>query len=308
LPKNKAGVSSGLRIEGTTVVRSCQRKGILEVNLCGAARDKPRPWLRTTARAVQIARCQLRLPVPIIRILLIFLALASPALAQDGARDAAAAGEAAQAFRVYIEGVTKENGRPDLTRPEVAALLGRIFDVDTLNALPPTQASDLFWLLDWLEAANTAVKLFTRYGAIAGPQPDVAAIHRNIIEYEDQFAAAMNFTIRGMAREAVSLNMFMAGLAPEQRTRVREEGRTRARSATAEIVLYSIGSVILGGGKSANVRLVAAAIRDTREVLASYFLPQDRARTIVLLADKRAPDETARIDLAAFATALQAVN
>jgi hypothetical protein len=283
-------------------------RGILEVNLCGAARDKPRPWLRTTARAVQIARCQLRLPVPIIRILLIFLALASPALAQDGARDAAAAGEAAQAFRVYIEGVTKENGRPDLTRPEVAALLGRIFDVDTLNALPPTQASDLFWLLDWLEAANTAVKLFTRYGAIAGPQPDVAAIHRNIIEYEDQFAAAMNFTIRGMAREAVSLNMFMAGLAPEQRTRVREEGRTRARSATAEIVLYSIGSVILGGGKSANVRLVAAAIRDTREVLASYFLPQDRARTIVLLADKRAPDETARIDLAAFATALQAVN
>lgn len=244
--------------------------------------------------------------MPIIRILLIFLALASPALAQDGARDAAAASEAAQAFRVYIEGVAKENGRPDLTRPEVAALLGRIFDVDSLNALPPTQASDLFWLLDWLEAANTAVKLFTRYGA--GPQPDAAAIHRNIVEYEDQFAAAMNFTIRGMAREAVSVNMFMAGLAPEQRTRVREEGRTRARSATAEIVLYSIGSVILGGGKSANARLVAAAIRDTREVLASYFLPQDRARTIVLLADKRAPDETAQIDLAAFATALQAVN
>jgi hypothetical protein len=259
---------------------------------------------------VQIARCQLRLPVPIIRFLLIFLALAlaSPALAQDGARDAAAAGEAAQAFRVYIEGVTKEKGRPDLTRPEVAAVLGRIFDVDALNALPPTQASDVVWLLDWLDAANTAVKLFTRYGAIGWLQPDVAAIHRNIIEYEDQFAAAMNFTIRGMAREAVSVNMFMAGLAPEQRTRVREEGRTRARSATAEIVLYSIGSVILRGGKSANARLVAAAIRDTREVLASYFLPQDRARTIVLLADKRAPDETARSDLAAFATALQAVN
>jgi hypothetical protein len=28
----------------------------------------------------------------------------------------------------------------------------------------------------------------------------------------------------------------------------------------------------------------------------------------VLLADKRAPDETAQIDLAVFATALQAVN
>ena len=67
--------------------------------------------------------------MPIVRILLVLLALASPALAQDGARDAAAAGEAAQAFRVYVEGVTKEGGRPELTRPEVAALLDRVFDL-----------------------------------------------------------------------------------------------------------------------------------------------------------------------------------
>jgi hypothetical protein len=53
--------------------------------------------------------------MPIVRILLVHLALASPALAQDGARDAAAAREAAQAFRVYVEGVTKKGGRPDLT-------------------------------------------------------------------------------------------------------------------------------------------------------------------------------------------------
>jgi hypothetical protein len=47
-----------------------------------------------------------------------------------------------------------------------------------------------------------------------------------------------------------------------------------------------------------------AAIRDTREVWASFFLPQDRARVIELLADlpKRVPDETA------FTAALQAVN
>ena len=121
-----------------------------------------------------------------VRILLVLLALASPAFAQDGARDAAAAGEAAQAFRVYVEGVTKENGRPDLTRPEVAALLGRVFDLDALNALPPAQASDLFWLLDWLEAANATDKLLMFYGATPGSQPDLAAIQRNMIEYEDQ--------------------------------------------------------------------------------------------------------------------------
>jgi len=52
------------------------------------------------------------------------------------------------------------------------------------------------------------------------------------------------------------------------------------------------------------------AIRDTREVWASYFLPQDRARVIEQLSDlpQRVPDETARTDLAVFTAALQAVN
>jgi hypothetical protein len=246
----------------------------------------------------------------IVRILLVLLALASPALAQDGARDAGAAREAAQAFRVYVEGVTKKGERPDLTRPEVAALLGRVFDLDALNALPPAQANDILWLLDWMDAANATNKLFTRYGSKPGPQPDLAAIQRNMTEYEDQYAAATNFLIRFQARESVSTKMLMAGLAPEQRTRVREEAFAVARRTSAETILAAISAVILGGGKPANARLVAAAIRDTREVWAGYFLPRDRARVIELLADpaKRAPDETARTDLAAFTTALQAVN
>jgi hypothetical protein len=246
--------------------------------------------------------------MPVVRILLLLLAFASPALAQDGARDAAAAREAAQAFRVYVEGVTKTGGRPDLTRPEVAALLGRVFDLGALNALPPAQANDIPWLLDWMDAANATSKLFMRYGSIPGPQPDLTAIQRNMTEYEDQYAASMNFLIRGFAREAVSANLFMAALAPEQRTRVREEGLARSRSGAAELILGAICSV--GGSKPANARLVAAAVRDTRAVWASFFLPQDRARTIEQLADlpKRMPDETAQIDLAAFTAALQAAN
>jgi hypothetical protein len=246
--------------------------------------------------------------MPIVRILLVFLALASPALAQDGAREAATAREAAQAFRVYVEGVTKTGGRPDLARPEVAALFSRVFDLDALNALPPVQASDLDWLIDWIGAANATIKLFTRYGSKPGPQPDLAALGRNMAEYEDQYAAAMNFMVRGMAREAVSSNMFWAGLAPEQRTRVREEGLTGLRRTAAEWILEAICSV--SASKPANVRLVAAAIRDTREVWAIFFLPQDRARVIEGLAfyQKQVTDETARTDLAAFAAALQAVN
>jgi hypothetical protein len=252
--------------------------------------------------------------MPIIRILLILLTLATPALAQDGAqagaRDAAAAREAAQAFQVYVEGVTKKGGRPDLTRPEVTALLGRVFDLGALNALPPAQASDVPWLIDWIEAANAANKLLLLYGAKPGPQPDLAAIQRNMTEYEDQYAAAMNFLIRSQARQAVSIRMFMAGLAPELRTRVHEEVFAGARSCTAAAILNAVRSVILSGGKPANARLVAAAIRDTREVWASYLLPQDQAHAIELLAglSKRVPDETARVDLAAFTAALQAMH
>ena len=248
--------------------------------------------------------------MPIVRILLVFLALASPALAQDGVRDAATAKEAAQAFRVYVEGVTKTGGRPDLTRPDVAALLDRVFDLGALNALPPAQANDVIWLLDWMDAANAVNKLFALYGSKPGPQPDLAAIQRNMTEYEDQYAVAVNFLIRGFAREAVSSQLFMASLAPEQRTRVREEGLARLRSGAAEFILGAIRSVIQGAGKPDNARLVAAAIRDTREVWASNFLPQDRARMIEQLAglSRQVPDETARIDLAAFTAALQAVN
>jgi len=94
-----------------------------------------------------------------------------------------------------------------------------------------------------MEAANATNKLFTRYGSKLGPQPDLAAIARNMTEYEDQFAAALNFQIRGQAREAVASNMFMASLPPEQRTR--EEGLARARSATAEFILSAICSAIL---------------------------------------------------------------
>ncbi|MGH6711532.1 MAG: hypothetical protein ACREEK_21500 [Bradyrhizobium sp.] len=248
--------------------------------------------------------------MPIVRILLILFALASPALALDGAREAAAAREAAQSFRIYVEGVTKEGGRPDLTRPEVAALLGRVFDLGALDALPPTQASDISWLLDWMDAGNATYKLFTRYGSKPGLQPDLEALQRNMTEYEDQIAAAVNFMIRGQARQAVASKRFMAELAPEQRTRIREKGFAGARSSSAEYILSTICAVIESGGKPANARLVAAAIRDTREVWANYFLPQDRARVIAVLADlqRQVPDETARADLAAFTAALRAVN
>ena len=248
--------------------------------------------------------------MPIVRLLLVLLALTSPVFAQDGPRDLAAAREAAQAFRVYVDGVAKKGGRPDLTRPDVAALLGHVFDLDALAALPPAQASDMNWLMDWTEVANATHKLFIFYGAKPGPPPDLAALARNMTEYGDQYATAVSFMIRGMAREAVAMRMFWAELPPEQRTRIREEGFSGFRKNSAVYILTTVCAAIQGASKPANARLVAAAIRDTREVWADFLLPQDRSRVIAELADlpKWAPDEVARADLATFMAALQAVN
>jgi hypothetical protein len=248
--------------------------------------------------------------MPIVRALLILLVLMSPALAQNGGRDAKVAREAAQLFQIYVEEVAKKGERPDLNQPEVVALLNNIYDLSALNALPPPQGSDLPWLSDWMEAGNTAAKLFTRFGSRSASQPDLDALKRNMAAYENQYAMAMNFLIRGFARQAVTIKLFQATLTEQQRTPVRERGFTQARTSSVDFILAAICSAIQGSSKPENARLVAAAIRDTGEVWASYFEKQDRARVIEQLVElaKQVPDETARAELAAFSAALRAVN
>jgi hypothetical protein len=248
--------------------------------------------------------------MPIVRILLVLLAFASPAFAQDGIHELTAARDAAKAFKAYVDGVAKKGQRPDLTRPDVAAMLGHVYDLDAFAALPPPEASDMNWLPDWFDAANSTAKLFTFYGAQPGPQPDFPAVARNMTEYGDQYATAISFMIRTMAREAVAGQMFWNELPPEHRTRIREEGLAGVRRNSALFILSTVCAAIQGANKPANARLVAAALRDTRDVWADYLYPQDRARMIAELSDlpKWAPDEIARADLASFTAALQAVN
>jgi hypothetical protein len=63
----------------------CVRKRPSAVNLSPAARDKQAAIVATAARAAPIARRQLRFPMPIVRILLVLLALASPLSMAGGA-------------------------------------------------------------------------------------------------------------------------------------------------------------------------------------------------------------------------------
>jgi hypothetical protein len=75
--------------------------------------------------------------------------LASPAMAQDGARSAVAAHDAAQHFEAYAKDRAKKGERLDLTRPDVASQLNDVFDLNALSKLPAVQAGDLAWLAKW---------------------------------------------------------------------------------------------------------------------------------------------------------------
>jgi hypothetical protein len=101
-----------------------------------------------------------------------------------------------------------------------------VFNLKQLEALPPAQASDLPWLVDWIAAVNGVNKSIMFFG-IAPPvtlQTDPAALQRNVTDYEDQEAAAINFLLRISAREIQAAFAFMDELAPAQRTPVRMEG------------------------------------------------------------------------------------
>jgi hypothetical protein len=243
--------------------------------------------------------------------LLIALALSSPAFAQtprdDGASFAAEAKDAATQLQAYLDGVLKGGGRPDFSKPPASDLLGQVFNLKQLEALPPAQAGDLSWLLDWVAAANGVNKSIMFFG-ITPPVTlltDPAALQRNITDYEDQLAAAINFLVRITAHEIQAAFVFIDQLPLAQRTPVRKEGFNKMRIANAQTVINYLGW-IAAGMKPANARLVSAALRDTGAVWATAIFPADRPTVLAMLDKARAAtkDEETRSNLSAFGSLL----
>jgi hypothetical protein len=245
--------------------------------------------------------------VPFLRSFLILLALASPAFSQDGPHDAATAQNAGQAFGIYLDGVLKSGAQPDFTKPPAADLFRHIFDVAALNALPPAKAGDISWLLQWGAAVDQSYKRIILYGLQPGQPVDQLVMRRNMSEYQDQCAVAMSFLIRFEARQATTLTLFLDQLPPEQRTPARAAGLQQARSGSAQTITGAI-TAMTQGMKPGNARLIAGALRDTRDVWAGYIMPDDRARIAKLIADTPAKDREAQKNLTAFAGALAAAK
>jgi len=249
------------------------------------------------------------LPMPILRSLLLLIALLSPAFGQDGPQSAAAAKEAARAMQLHLDGVAKAGGRPDYSKPPASELYRLVFDLGQLTAFPPPTAADVGWLIQWFTAASQTSKLIIYFDTEPGPNPDEIAVLRNLKQYESQYASAINFMIRIAAREATALSLFADQLAPEQRTPVREAGLQKARVGAAELVASSIGLVTQGIGPD-NARLMSAAIRDTRDIWAAYLLRDDRTKILSLLtrAKGMVGDDEVKANLAAFADTLTAAK
>jgi len=245
--------------------------------------------------------------VPFFRSLLLLLALASAARGQDGPRDAATAQNAGQAFGLYLDGVLKSGGQPDFTKPPAADLFRHIFDVAALKALTPAKADDIPWLLQWGAAVVESYKRIIFYGLQPGQPIDQLAMRRNMSEYEDQCAVAMNFLIRFEARQATTLTLFLDQLPAEQHTPARATGLQQARSGAAQTITGAI-TAMTQGMKPANARLIAGALRDTRDIWAGYITPDDRTRIAKLIADTPAADREAQNNLTVFAGALAAAK
>jgi hypothetical protein len=241
--------------------------------------------------------------------LLLLAALAAPALAQDGPRDAAAAQNAAQAFGLYLDGVLKSGGEPSFIKPPAADLFRHIFDVAALKALPPAKADDIPWLLRWGAAVDQSYKRIILYGLQPGQPIDQLVMRRNMSEYQDQCALVMSFLIRFEARQATTLTLFLEQLPQEQRTPARAAGLQQARSGSAQTITGAI-MAMTERMKPGNARLIAGALRDTRDIWAGYITPDDRSRLIKLIADTPATvkDREAQKNLAAFAGALAAAK
>ncbi len=245
--------------------------------------------------------------MPFFRSLLLLLALVSAARGQDGPRDAATAQNASQAFGIYLDGVLKSGGEPNFTKPPAADLFRHIFDAAALNALPPAKADDIPWLLQWGAAVVESYKRIILYGLQPGQPIDQLVMRRNMSEYQDQCAMAMNFLIRFEARQATTLTLFLDQLPAEQHTPARAAGLQQARGGAAQTITGAI-TAMTEGMKPGNARLIAGALRDTRDIWAGYIMPDDRTRIAKLIADMPAADREAQKNLAVFAGALAAAK
>ena len=164
-------------------------------------------------------------------------------------------------------------------------------------------------MLQWAAAVDQSYTRIILFGLKPGQAPDQLVLRRNMAEYEDQCAMAMNFLIRFAARQATTLTLFLDRLSPEERTPVRATWLQRARGGSAQTISGAL-TAMTQGMKPGNARLIAAACATHGISGPDSSCPTTRARFTKLVAESPATvkDRETQKNLAAFAGALAAAK
>jgi len=183
------------------------------------------------------------------------------AFAQNGPKAAAARKEAAAKLQAYLRDLEKSKGQPDYSKPPASEYLKRIFDGDALAALPAPKADDFGWLPEWVDSVARTYAAMVMFGA--KDLTDQTA-RRNMIDYQDNTFPAAAFTLRLNARAASTMPMYFNSLPPDERTQAREKIE-QANRGLVQLATGMAGFIRIRL-KLENVRLTAAALRDTATV------------------------------------------
>ena len=207
--------------------------------------------------------------------------LVAPAVASEGRQAATAAAEAARALQQQALQTAASGGRIDMTAAPASENLRRILDAQSFDELPDISAADMAWLIDWLIAVRTTNYTLLYFGADP-KQPtrlDQAALARNVNQYEDELARVMAFSQKLFPRVLATAQEFMETLPEKERnSKVRLDGLTQMMTGYMESVEGALGFVAADDTKAANVRLIAAALRDSAPIWIELATPDLRKR------------------------------
>ncbi len=232
----------------------------------------------------------------IVALLILTLALLSPAPAQDGSRLSLTAVQAAKEFKVYLDQTATAKGQLDLSAPPGSALFEKIFDTKAIQTLPAPTAIDLPWLSEWLNVAASTYLGIVNFGADPKGDPMQKTVQENVIRHEDKLALAMDFLLRLMPRMTVSADAFMQALPEKDRNvQTRQQGMGQIRSGYIQTISGAL-TFISGGPKADNSRLLARALRDTVDVWSKLASTEERQQLLSLLAQARTGAKDPAVD------------
>jgi hypothetical protein len=238
------------------------------------------------------------------------LVLLAPAARADGTQSAQAAAKAILDLTRYTDDVANKNERPAFDKPPASTYLGQILDGKALAAMPPPNAKDMSWLVQWVDAMNKVNQLLIFTGAKSKSEADQrAAIERNMADYEDVMFPAWAFMARLQSRMLLSADLFMDALKPEDRTPARQHGLAQIRDGHIQFVQGAL-TTIAAGVKPQNAKLLIVALRETAPTWAPRIKApeQDQLRSTLMEAKKAYTDPALLNDLGGLALMIEGVK